>query len=109
MVHDCCASGFGACRLHGLTKSAASGPAADDPLELMTGNAQELPSCPALAHNLSLPSLGIQSFLALPRPVTNCMQTLQEKIDGRYRVNLLLDNLPVTVQDLKREVRVVER
>lgn len=30
---------------------------------------------------------------------------LKHKIDQRYRVNLILDNLPVTVYDLLDEVR----
>lgn len=33
-------------------------------------------------------------------------QTLKRLIDGRYRVNFILDNLPVTVYDLLDEVRV---
>ena len=34
------------------------------------------------------------------------MQELKHKIDNHYRVNMLLDNLPVTVYDLLDEVRL---
>jgi hypothetical protein len=35
-------------------------------------------------------------------------QTFKRLIDGHYRVNLILDNLPVTVYDLLDEVRPLE-
>lgn len=33
------------------------------------------------------------------------MQTLRKLIDDHYRINMVLDNLPVTVYDLLDEVR----
>lgn len=33
-----------------------------------------------------------------------CPQNLKDKIDKQYRINMILDNLPVTVYDLLDEV-----
>lgn len=38
-------------------------------------------------------------------PHASCMQELKHRIDNHYRVNMVLDNLPVTVYDLLDEVR----
>lgn len=40
-----------------------------------------------------------------PNGLSPTLQALKHKIDRHYRVNMVLDNLPVTVYDLLDEVR----
>lgn len=45
-------------------------------------------------------NLILHHLLTYPFPYSSIAQDLKTKIDEHYRINMLLDNLPVTVYDL---------